>query len=201
MVSKLISPLVITGPSGVGKSTFIKRLLSHPSKKFELNVSHTTRNPRVGERDGFDYFFITREEFERRIKNDEFIEYAEVHKNLYGTAFSEVIRIAKKGNIPVLDIDVQGALSMKKKEAEFHPNFLFIIPPSIKILEERLRARGTESEESLRIRIAAAEKEINMAKNSGIYKEEDYIVNDDLEVAYSKFYRKVLGLYTDVISE
>lgn len=156
---KIIRPLLISGPSGgklksnnwlnelVGKSTLIKRLLEELPEKFELCVSHTTRQPRPDEKDGVHYYFTTKEEMEKAIANGEFCESAEVHGNLYGTSFKAVQAITEKGKCCVFDVDVQGAQSIHKyyKDRNDKPVFIFITPPSIEELKQRLEGRYLEN--------------------------------------------------------
>ena len=152
---------LVSGPSGSGKSTLCRRLSAEGEAEF--SVSCTTRRPRDGEVDGEDYHFLTRDEFERRIRNSEFLEYAEVHGNFYGTLRSEVTdRIAGGGDV-VMDIDVQGAAKVRAigdwaiRRALVD---LFVMPPDEAELETRLRGRGTEDEETIRLRLRNAIEEM-----------------------------------------
>ena len=181
---RLGSAIIVSGPSGVGKSTVCGRVRENmPDLKF--SISCTTRQPRTGEVDGVHYYFISREEFEKRIANDEFIEYARVFDNIYGTLASEVIERVSRGEDVFLDIDVQGALQIRaaaeknellKKVCEF----VLLAPPSFEVLENRLRGRATDSVEQIEMRLAKAKHELSF------YRHYDYvIVNDDLEKAVS----------------
>ena len=174
-VGKLI---VITGPSGVGKGTIVRSLLkSHPN--LYLSISATTRKPRAGEIEEIDYCFLSRQEFESAIANREFIEWAEYAGNYYGTPKVKIEEQIALGNSIILEIEVVGA----RKIAAIFPDALriFILPPSIEELEQRIKARGKNSEESIARRIAIAKTEINASD------EFDYtIVNDDLEKAIAK---------------
>lgn len=172
--------IVITAPSGAGKTTIIHRALEE-MEDIEFSVSATTRAARKGERDGIDYYFISQEEFCRQIGEDEFAEWAEVHGNLYGTQKKELDRIQNMGKIPLLDIDVQGCLSLKDKMGD-SAVYIFILPPSMNVLEERLRKRGTDSCEQIELRLKTAVSEIAQ------YAISDYIIiNEDLSEAVSAF--------------
>ncbi|MBP7901594.1 MAG: guanylate kinase [Spirochaetes bacterium] len=171
--------VVISAPSGAGKSTLINRIMKK-DPRFSFSVSTTTRSPRDGEKDGINYYFKERKEFEAMIANDEFLEWAEVHGNLYGTTKKEVDRIHAAEKIPLFDIDVQGAKNIRDKIAGV---FVFIVPPSMEELERRLLSRSTDSQETIKLRIKNASAELAYA---GIY---DYvIVNDSLETAESDFF-------------
>jgi guanylate kinase len=168
--------LVISAPSGCGKTTILRQVMAEmPGVTF--SVSHTTRAPREGEVDGKDYFFVSRKEFER-IRDGKpggFLEWAEVHGNYYGTGNEQVVRQLESGQDVVLDIDVQGAQQVMENG---DPVTVFIAPPNLEELTRRLRGRGTDSEETIRLRLSNAEQEMAL---SGRY---DYlIVNDRLEEA------------------
>jgi len=166
---------IISAPSGSGKSTLVSRLLSEVDH-LAFSVSYTTRKPRANENDGSAYHFIERPEFEERIANDEFLEYAEVFGNYYGTHSSALHGAEKKGNDLVLDIDVQGAGQLKKRIPDAVT--VFILAPSRDTLEQRLRARSQDSDEVIRRRLADAAREIC---NYSLY---DYVlVNNDLNLA------------------
>lgn len=169
--------VVISGPSGAGKGTICKALLE--KNDFWLSVSATTRSPRVGEVDGVNYFFLNKEEFQNRIKNEGFLEYAEVYGNYYGTPKDSVLSAIDIGKDVVLEIDIQGALKVK----ETYPEgvFIFILPPSMKELRQRIINRGSETEESLMTRFKAAYKEINY-----VSKYNYAVVNDTVEEALKK---------------
>lgn len=150
--------IVVSGPSGAGKGTVCKALLD---KKTDLwvSVSATTRNPRVGEEHGKNYYFISKEEFEKKIKADEFLEYAQVYGNYYGTPKSKIFELLEEGRDVLLEIDIQGALQVK--EAYEEGVFIFILPPSMEELYNRILNRGSESPESLNTRMKSAYEEIN----------------------------------------
>ncbi len=168
---------VVSGPSGAGKGTINKMVLDKRDD-IVMSVSATTRSPRPGEVDGVNYYFISEEEFKRKIEEDEFIEWAKVYGNYYGTLKREVTTILSNGKNVVLEIDIQGAQQVKNKYAAI---FVFILPPSLKILKERVVKRGTETEQSLHIRMLEAKKEIAF-----IEKYDYYIVNDDANKAALK---------------
>ncbi len=156
-VSKKI--IVLAGPSGVGKSTLANILLNH-SDRFKFSVSATTRPMRLGEQNAKDYYFFSEEEFTKRKDNNEFIEWEEVYKGrYYGTLHSEVSQIIDLGNIAIFDIDVLGALNIKKKYGD-QAYIVFIKPESIDALQNRLRNRATDSAEDINMRIARFEKEL-----------------------------------------
>ncbi len=164
--------IVISGPSGVGKQTIAKELLNL-MPDLEVSVSATTRPIRKGEKDGVDYFFLSKEDFERKIKERFFIEYAEVHGNLYGTPIDNIRRIKDKGGKLLLVIDVNGGKSVKKAFPD-ETILFFIRPPTFSDLEERLQKRGSETDEEIRNRLNTAVIELS---NQNWY---DYIiVNDD----------------------
>ena len=169
---------VFSGPSGLGKGTLKAKLFEEFADRIAYSVSATTRGPREGEVDGKDYFFISRQEFERRVKNNEFLEHAEFAGNCYGTPRAYVEKLLDSGMNVVLEIDVQGALQVMKSMPECVS--VFILPPSFEELEHRLRGRGTETEEKVRERLETAKRELPYAPQY------DYqIVNGgDIEAAY-----------------
>lgn len=165
--------LLVTGPSGAGKTSLYEGLLAE-DERLGFSVSCTTRAPRRGEVEGRDYYFITREDFERRRDSGDFVEWAEVHGNLYGTLIAEVERVAQSGGIPALDIDVQGGVQVISRFQDDVCS-IFVFPPSWEVLEQRLRGRGTDDEEAVARRLANARHETSQA---GVYRY--WIVNDDL---------------------
>lgn len=172
MSDRTPSLIVVSGPSGTGKSTVLQRVLARvPGLRF--SVSHTTRAPRPGEREAVDYYFVGAEAFQRMIDRGEFLEWARVHDNRYGTARAEEEHARRDGVDLLLDLDVQGAGQMRASHRDAVSVFIF--PPSYQALEQRLRARGTP-EDFLRRRLAAASEE------ASLYTEYDYcLVNDDLD--------------------
>ena len=171
---------VFSGPSGVGKGTLKDKLFEEFAGKIAYSVSATTRGPREGEVDGKDYFFITRQEFESRVQNNEFLEHAVFAGNCYGTPRAYVEKLLNSGMNVVLEIDVQGALQVMQSMPECVS--IFILPPSFEELERRLRGRGTETEEKICQRLETAKRELPYAP---MY---DYqIVNGgDIDAAYAQ---------------
>merc|ERR1719203_693737 len=178
--------VVIVGPSGVGKSTLISRLMEDYKGRFGFSVSHTTRKPREGEVDGVHYNFTTTEKMREDISKGAFIEHAEVHGNFYGTSIEAVNTVRNSGKVCLLDIDVQGAQQMKKSSLNQDSAYMFVAPPSVETLEERLRGRGTESEEKILLRLENARKELAFAQEQPSFFG-TVIVNDKLERAYAQF--------------
>ena len=172
--------ILFSAPSGSGKTTIIKRLLQY-FDCFEFSISATSRQPREGERDGVDYYFLSPDEFEARVRNDEFLEWEEVYAGTrYGTLKSEIERIAEKGKVVIFDVDVNGGINIKKYFGD-EALAIFVMPPSIEVLEQRLRSRGTESEESIQKRLGRSAKELDEAERFDVT-----IVNDDLDRAVAE---------------
>jgi guanylate kinase len=166
--------LILCGPSGSGKGTVVKYLLEN-FPFFAVSVSCTTRVPRAGEIEGVDYYFLNKTQFEHRVALGEFAEYEEVYpEKYYGTLKSEIARIHDLGKIPIFDIDFAGGLNLKKQYPQAVD--VFLLPPSREILEQRLRARGTETEDQLKIRLDKAELEISH-QSEFTYK----LINNDWE--------------------
>lgn len=196
--------IVFSGPSGVGKGTVRQEIFSTPDHKFDYSVSMTTRPQRPGEVDGVDYFFRTREEFEALIKEGQMLEYAEYVGNYYGTPLSYVNETLDKGIDVFLEIEVQGALQVKSKVPD--GVFIFLTPPDLEELEERLVGRGTDSPEVIAQRIERAKEEI------ALMREYDYaVVNDQVSLAAERVKRvieaehyrvdRVIGRYTNMVEE
>jgi guanylate kinase len=166
---------VISGPSGAGKGTLVAQLRKeHP--ELGLAVSATTRSPRPGEVDGKDYYFLSEGEFKRRVAAGEFVEWAYVHGHMYGTLVKEVERLLAQGKSLILEIDIQGALNVKKVWPD--AVLIFIEPPSLEELERRLRGRGTEDEQSIELRLKNAKHEMTLADDYDVC-----IVNDTVDRA------------------
>lgn len=171
--------VVISGPSGVGKGTICKELMKKSINNIELSVSTTTRKPRNGEVEGISYYFRGKHEFEEMIKYGQFLEYAKVYNNYYGTPKAQVLSKLKEGRDIILEIDTQGAMQVKRNFKE--GVFIFIMPPSFNELKKRITSRGTESEQDIKKRLRCAFEEIKQVNNY------DYVVvNDDIDKAVKK---------------
>lgn len=180
---------VVSAPSGAGKTSLIKKISSH--KNISVSISETTRNPRTGEVDGVDYIFVKKSDFELKIKNEQYIEYAQVHSNYYGTVLDSVVQLLQKNIIVILEIDYQGAETVKKQLPQSRN--IFVLPPSLKVLEKRLRERATDKEEVIQERMKNARIELSKAKNY------DYVLeNNDFELAEKKLLAYVLDVNMDV---
>lgn len=165
--------LVISGPSGVGKGTVFQKL-NKIRDDLAFSVSATTRAPRPGEKDGVDYFFIDEKKFQQMLDEDDFLEHAKVHTNHYGTPAKAVEEQEKKGKLVLLEIDVQGALQVKKKRPD--AILLFMLPPKFANIEERLRKRATETDDVIRMRVENAKRELDFLEDY------DYaVVNRDVD--------------------
>lgn len=176
--------IVFSAPSGCGKGTMLEEILK--DERFAVSVSATTRAPREGEKDGINYHFLTREDFEQRIADGKFIEHAEYCQNLYGTLSSEVDGRLEQGLNVILEIEPQGAMKIREKRPD--AMFIFVVPPSVGELRRRLKKRGTESDEVIEERVSKAAWEISQAEKY------DYIiVNDALEDAISDFFAVIRG--------
>ena len=169
--------LVVSGPSGAGKGTICKALLNK-NDQIKLSVSATTRKPRNGEVHGVNYFFIEKEEFTKMIENGEFLEYAQIYDNFYGTPKAAIIECLEKGQDVILEIEMQGARQIK----EVYPEgvFIFVLPPSLEELKSRIVGRGTETQEEIEKRFSCAFEEINQIVNYDYF-----IVNEDIEKSVS----------------
>jgi len=178
--------IVFSAPSGSGKTTIVQHLLAQPELKLEFSVSATSRPPRHGEVEGKDYYFLTLEEFKKKIKNEEFLEWEEVYRdNFYGTLKSEIDKIWAKGKNVIFDIDVVGGLDIKNIYPE-HTLAVFVKPPSIEELKIRLKKRKTESDDKINMRVAKASIELATAPQF------DFIIeNNNLQTALEEAYHLV----------
>jgi len=184
-----LRPLVLSGPSGVGKSTLLQRLFVDFPDSFGFSVSHTTRKPRPGEVNGKQYHFVTPQMFKDLIHDGEFIEHAEFSGNFYGTSFDAVRRVEQQGRRCILDIEAQGIRQIK--QTNLNPVYLFISPPSMVVLRTRLQQRGTDSNAAVQKRLETALNEIQFAKEPNVH--DVIIVNDDLDRAYTLFKKVAKG--------
>lgn len=185
--------IIVSGPSGAGKTTICQHV-RREMNDIAFSISCTTRSPRAGEVDGTDYFFITKDEFKKRIDNDEFIEFAEVFGNYYGTLKSEVLDRTARGEDIFLDIDIQGAMQVRQAtltdpELSRCVELLFILPPSLEVLERRLRGRQSDSDEQIATRLAKSTYEISF------WKKYDYVLfNNQLDATVCELQNLVRAL-------
>ena len=182
-MSKLI---IFSAPSGAGKTTIVKELLKKEELRLKFSISAASRKPREGEIHAKDYYFLSVDEFKTKIKNNDFLEWEEVYKDhFYGTLRSEISRIEKEGNHIVFDIDVIGGLNIKKQFKE-KALAVFVMPPSVEELENRLIKRATDSPENIAKRVAKAKAELEFSKDFDIV-----IVNDNLDEAIKEAYHSI----------
>lgn len=174
--------IVVSGFAGTGKGTIMKKLLEQYSEQYALSVSMTTRAPRPGERDGIEYFFADKECFEAKIAQDGFVEHACYCGNYYGTPKDYVEEQLNAGKDVLLEIEIQGALQVKQKLPE--TVLVFVMPPSVQVLYERLKGRGTETEEVIRQRMLRAAEE-----SQGIEQYDYILVNDDIDMCVEKLHQ------------
>ena len=177
--------IVMSGFSGAGKGTLMKRLMSD-YEDYAFSVSMTTRAPREGEVDGKDYFFVSKETFEKAIEEGKLVEYACYCDNYYGTPYDYVNKQLKAGKNVILDIEVQGALQIKEKFPD--SLMIYVLPPSVDTLLQRLHSRGTETDEVIAKRIAQAKKEVAF-----IDKYEYLVINDDLDIAVKEMHDMIMS--------
>lgn len=183
--------VIFSAPSGSGKTTIVNHLLKKPELKLEFSISATTRPARNNEINGKDYYFLSPEEFKKKIENNELIEWEEVYNNtFYGTPKSEPERIWGKGNIVTFDVDVKGGLNLKKIFGSSALS-VFVMPPSLQVLEKRLLDRKTESVEIIKQRLSRAEYELSFALQF-----DACIVNDNLEKCIAEAYNRILEFIT-----
>ncbi|MGX6960831.1 MAG: guanylate kinase [Rickettsia endosymbiont of Pentastiridius leporinus] len=178
--------IILSSPSGAGKSSLTKGLLKMDNN-LRLSVSATTRKPRSGETEGVSYYFKSKVEFEELIKQNKFLEYAKIYDNYYGTPKEYVETLLDQGLDVLFDIDWQGARSIKENSKDIRVLTIFILPPSIAVLEQRLRNRGTDSEEAIKLRMESAQNEISHAN------EYDYVItNDDFNDTLQNIYKIII---------
>lgn len=179
--------IIISAPSGTGKSTIIGRIIDDPALRLEFSISATTRSPREGEVNGVHYHFLSVEEFKEAIANDGLVEYEEVYPGrFYGTLKSEIARIQEKGNNAILDIDVKGGVNVKRMYGD-NARSIFIMPPSIETLRQRLLSRATDSIEAINQRVDKAAFELTFSD-----KFDKQVVNDDLDKAVEETRQLIL---------
>ncbi|KAL3084046.1 hypothetical protein niasHT_033766 [Heterodera trifolii] len=180
----MVRPIIISGPSGCGKSTILARAMKEYPEAFAFSISHTTRKPRDGELDQQHYYFVDRREMERMIDAGQFLEHAEFGGNLYGTSKKAVDDVQSSGKICVLDVELNGVRNFKA--LQFAAKFVLVRPPSIEVLEQRLRQRGSETEETIAKRLKHAKEDMEaVEKQPSLF---DYVViNDILDKAYNDF--------------
>lgn len=186
-------PIVLCGPSGVGKSTLIGRLFDEFPNTFGFSVSHTTRAIRPGEENGKSYHFVSRDEFLERVNNGEFLEHAQFGGNLYGTSVRAVQDVSSGPDArrALLDIDTQGVRLIKDNHAYLNPIYIFLSPPTYATLKQRLESRATDAPEAITKRLHMALHELHYARKPGMY--DCIIVNDDLDRAYALLRKAVRG--------
>ena len=173
--------LILSGPSGCGKSTLLKEIYKN-IENYYFSISTTTRNPRVGEQNGVDYYYVSKEEFEKDIEDGHFLEWAKVHDNYYGTSLKPIIEALNDGKLVIFDIDVQGHKIVRKK-LNSQVTSVFITTPTLSVLKERLYSRNTDSQEIIENRLNNAKIEIDS------FLEYDYlIINDNLEKAIKEIF-------------
>tara|TARA_B100002052_G_scaffold54240_1_gene47367 strand:+ start:7376 stop:7990 length:615 start_codon:yes stop_codon:yes gene_type:complete len=171
--------IILSSPSGAGKTTLVKKLSKE--KKYKISVSHTTREPRINEVNGADYFFISKEDFNKMIKDNAFLEYAEVFENLYGSTKDQVFQDLENGYNVLFDIDWQGTEQIKNQTLNYKLVTFFILPPSREVLHQRLISRGESNEKIIKMRMEQFDKDILH------WKDYDFVVvNEDLDKCYKE---------------
>ncbi|GAB1606948.1 guanylate kinase-like isoform X1, partial [Argonauta hians] len=190
-----VPTLVVSGPSGVGKGTLLKQLFQEFPTTFAYSISHTTRNPREGEVNGKDYYFVSREKFEEMMKKNEFLETASFSNNYYGTSKAAVKDIQETGRICIIEVEINGVKNIKQSGIE--AKYLFIEPPSVDELENRLRKRASETPDTLKKRLNTAAAALEYARQPNVY--DHIIINDDKDKAYAKL-KEVLKEQMDKVN-
>ena len=185
-------PLIFVGPSGIGKGTIEKKIMSDHPNCFAFSVSHTSRSPRAGEVDGKDYHFISRKQFEEDIAAGKFVEFCEIHGNLYGTSIAAIQTVTETGKICLLDLNIDGAVSLSK--TNLNPYIIFFAPVSLESLEARLRGRGTESDSVIQTRMQTAKRELERLEElKSLWN--CVIINDKIEDTMKKINQILKELY------
>lgn len=197
-INYLSSPLILSGPSGVGKNQLLKQLLNDYAKFFKKVVTYTTRSPRIDEVNGTHYHFVSRESFEHLVqRGDFFMEHSHVHSNRYGLPIDGFKKVVSQGKIPIFEIDVQGATKMKRGgiscKFNLSPKYLFIAPTTIDALRARLITRGTETEDDIALRLANAVKEIAASRDTELF--DRILLNADFELTVNAFFRTARDWY------
>jgi guanylate kinase len=188
-----LDALVISGPSGVGKGTLIHRLLEQYPDKFGFSVSHTTRDPRAGEVDGRHYHFVTTEKMEAMVANEEFLENCRVHGNMYGTSKASLADVTAQGKVAIIEMDVQGAQLLKTRQGNLHFHYMFVTAPNMEALEARIRHRGADTEEKIKIRLDTARGEYAfLAKSPDFFN--TVLANEDVDEAYRSLVKLLISL-------
>lgn len=175
--------IIVAAPSGAGKSSFVERLAAENSRLYDI-ITYTTRAMRYNESQGKPYFFISKQEFEKKIREGFFVEWAQVHTNMYGTSFEQIQLAWAKGKVVIMDIDIQGVVTFKSKYPE--AKTIFILPPSIEELKRRVIKRDGGAPPDLEVRMINAEKEMKKAHEFDVQ-----IVNDDFERSFAEFKKTV----------
>ncbi|MDE6235891.1 MAG: guanylate kinase [Muribaculaceae bacterium] len=184
--------IILSAPSGTGKSTIIRRLIDRPELRLGFSISATSRAPRGEEQHGKEYYFLTSQEFSDRVEAGEFVEWEEVYPGTcYGTLKSEVERVTSEGRNLIMDIDVKGGLNVKRCFGDSALS-IFILPPSLEELERRLRGRATDSDETISKRLGKAEYELGFADSY-----DEQVVNDDIEAAAEKVASLIRGFINE----
>lgn len=190
------SLIVVSGPSGVGKGTILKELKAKYGSRLQVTVSHTTREPRVGETEGVQYFFVDQETFREKIAEGDFLEYAEFSGNCYGTSWAEVKRLGQLEDcIALLEIELNGMQQIQRKveAGELKAHFIFIKPPTFEELERRLRGRGSDSNIELRLQTAKHEMDLMEQLHADLI-----VVNDTVEKARDEIHRFIQTHYSNI---
>mmetsp|Transcript_28711 Transcript_28711/g.46106 ORF Transcript_28711/g.46106 Transcript_28711/m.46106 type:complete len:346 (+) Transcript_28711:51-1088(+) len=187
-------PLVICGPSGVGKGTLLKMLFDEFEEQFSFCISHTTRKPRKGEVHGVNYYFVDKEDMVAEIEQGLFVEHASFAGNCYGTSYWALSNVEESGKVPVLEVDMQGAIQLNSRK-DMKPIFCFIKPPNYEALADRLRKRGTESPEKVEKRLKQAKAELDFIDSQKSSFFQVVMVNDDLITSFKKLKSSIKSYY------